>query len=382
MRAARTSFLQRARRGSVLIIVMVTLVFTAYALIAFMEKASNDLLVEQRDATARRLRREAYSALEVTLAVLEDFRVAGNGLRSPAEGWGDPLGFAGYEPSEGRRVEITFEDESGKVSLPRANANVLSALFKNWDVTEGDADELADALMGWMKKEHIYSTSVSPRYEQGEIPYVAPMRPVRSYDELAAIEKVRDTFYDEDGRPNERWLRFVDSISLFDFSRPNINGAKRDTLAAVGQYDDTQQREVLDYLQGTGGYASDGPRFFQNNEEAAAITGPSGSTGGFAATISALRIHLTVHEGKARYRLSVVVTPQGGGASIVQANATTSRAELSAANNPPAQQQQQQQPNPNNRQSGNTPPNLRYPFTLLEIRENDEIAPSLPSPAP
>src|SRR3954470_8897469 len=112
-------------RGTVLVIVLITLIFAAFALVIFMDKAGNDLLVEQRDAEARRLRREAYSALEVTLAVLEEFRQADNGLRSPAEGWGDPLVFAGYTPTEDRTVEIAFEDESGKISLPRANAVVL-----------------------------------------------------------------------------------------------------------------------------------------------------------------------------------------------------------------------------------------------------------------
>ena len=61
-------------RSSVIVLVLVTLVFTAAALTAFIEKASNDLLVEIREADSQRLRQEAFSAMEVTLAVLEDFR--------------------------------------------------------------------------------------------------------------------------------------------------------------------------------------------------------------------------------------------------------------------------------------------------------------------
>src|SRR3954468_20994411 len=117
------------RRGSVLVIVMITLLFTTFALIAFMEKASVDLLVDQRDVLTKRLRMEAYSALEVTLGVLQEFSEVSNGLHSPGEGWTDPLGFAGYTPSEGREVQIAFEDESGKLSLPHANAQVLTNLF-------------------------------------------------------------------------------------------------------------------------------------------------------------------------------------------------------------------------------------------------------------
>ena len=66
--------MRRKTRGSVLIIVMVSLLFATFAVLAFMEKASVDLLVERREVLTNRLRAEAYSALEVTLGVLEDFR--------------------------------------------------------------------------------------------------------------------------------------------------------------------------------------------------------------------------------------------------------------------------------------------------------------------
>ena len=57
-------------RSSVIVLVLVSMAFTAAALTAFIEKAGNDLLVEVRQADAKRLRQEAFSALEVTLAVL------------------------------------------------------------------------------------------------------------------------------------------------------------------------------------------------------------------------------------------------------------------------------------------------------------------------
>jgi hypothetical protein len=162
--------------GSVLVIVMITLLFAAIALVTFMEKASVDLLVDQRDVLTRRLRMEGYSALEMTLGVLNEFREAGNGLRSPAEGWSDPLTFAGYTPSDGRVVEVAFEDESGKISLPHANALILTNLFKNWGILQAEAETMADAMLGWMKRNHVYTSSVQPNYEMGPIPYVAPGR--------------------------------------------------------------------------------------------------------------------------------------------------------------------------------------------------------------
>lgn len=377
------------RRASVLVIVMITLLFTAFALVAFIEKAGNDLLVEQHEAEARRLRMEAYSALEATLAVLEDFRLALNGLHSPAEGWGDPLGFAGYTPTEGRTVEVSFEDESGKISLPRADAPTLSRLFQTWELTKIDADTLADALMGWMQRGHVYSSAVSPDYEQQTPAYEAPLRPLRSFGELAAIEVVREKFYDADGRPNELWRRFAAAVSLLNYAKPNLNGAKPDALLALGQFGLSQQQNLSDYLAGNGTFTTQGPGVFQNMAEAQRITGPTGNLGAFATTISALRINITVHDGLSQFRLAAVVTPQGGGATTVTTNATSTRAQASARSNRSATQPQTQanagQAN-NRRTSASTRQtgaarSLNYPFTLLEIRENDEIPPS-PTPPP
>jgi hypothetical protein len=370
------------------VIVMVTLLFATFALVTFMEKASVDLLVDQRDVLTRRLRMEAYSALEVTLAVLNVFRETGNGLRSSAEGWHDPLTFAGYTPAEGRVVEVAFEDESGKISLPHANPVILTNLFKHWGILQADAEGLADAMLGWTKRNHVYTSAVQPNYESGAIPYLAPGRSMRSFQELAAIEKVRETFYDADGRPNDLWKRFANSVSLLDFQRPNLNGAKPDTLAALGQFDETQRQNLGDYLSGQGTYVSQGPGFFQSPAEAQRIAGPTGDTGAFATTISALRVMITVRDGRTEFKLSAVIAPPNG-ATTVQTTATAARTQTSAAG-AQTTAQQQNRPNagmavvrpgaapatsPQNTAAGR---NLRYPFTLLEIRENDEI----PSPPP
>ena len=368
-------------------IVLITLLFTAFALVAFIEKSGNDLIVEQHAAETRRLRMEAYSALEVTLAVLEDFRQVGNGLHSPAEGWGDPLTFAAYSPTEGRTVDLAFEDESGKISLPQADAQTLSRLFQSWQVTPVDADGLADALMGWMKRGHTYTSAVAPDYEQSATPYESPGRSLRSFGELAAIDKVREFFYDTEGRPNDYWRRFVDTVSLLNFPRPNLNGAKPDALLALGQYDPSQQQNLSDYLAGAGSYQTQGPGYFQNVAEAQRIAGAAGNTNAFVTTISALRILVTVHDGNSQFRLAAVITPPGG-ASTVQTTATSSRPPASATPARPGASSQNQ-PNAGQRSAPTTtrngqaaPRSLNYPFTLLEIRENDEIPPLPPPPPP
>ncbi len=383
---ARLTQIRSPSRASVLVIVMITLLFAMFALLAFMEKAAVDLLVDQREVVTRRLRTEAYSALEVTLGVLNEFREAGSGLRSTAEGWGDPLAFAGYTPTEGRVVEIVFEDESGKISLPHATVPVLTTLFRNWELSQSDAETLADALLGWMKRGHVYTTVLHPNYDSGPVPFESPGRSLRSWQELMAIEKVKETFFDSDGRPNDLWKRLVDVVSLLDFPRTNLNAAKPDALAALGQFDATQQRNIGEYLQGTGAYERVGPQIFQTPADAQRIAGPTGNTGAFAATISALRINVTVREGRNELRVSCVVAPPGG-AKTVNTTATSTKAQTAGA---AAQTSAQQQNRPNatpaapagaNSATPSKAGSLKYPFTLLEIRENDEIPPP-PPPRP
>lgn len=374
-------------RASVIVIVMVTLLFATFALVTFMEKASVDLLVDQRAAVNRRLRTEAYSALEVVLGVLIDFREVSNGLHSPAEGWGDPLGFAGYTPSDGRVVEVSFEDESSKLSLPHANAQTLTNLFLQWGVVKNEAEAVADVLLGWMKRNHVYTSPLQPNYESGAIPYEAPGRSLRSYHELAAIEKARDFFYDPDGRPNDNWRRFVDNVSLFDFARPNLNGARPDVLAALGQYDQTQTRNVTDFLRGTGNFQYNGPGYFQSTNEAARITGPTGDAAGFSTTIGALRINVMVREGRNEYRVSTVIAPPGG-ATTVQTIATKKETTTRSAETTAQRQNQpnaaQPTPQPGATKTGADAGNrdLKYPFTLLEIRENEDIHAPAATPTP
>ncbi len=370
---------KKIRRGSVLVIVMVTLLFATAALLAFMEKAGVDLLVEQREAVARRLRLEAYSALEVTLAVLNEFREAGNGLKSSAEGWGDPLAFAGYAPGEGRTVEIALDDESGKLSLPHANAVVLANLFQNWGVTKAESETVADALVGWMKHGHVYTSALHPNYDSGTLPYEPPGRPIRSFAELAAIERVRELLYDADGRPNDLWKRFAGAVSLLDFRQPNINGAKPDTLAALGQFDPQQQQRLGEYFRGTGAFARQGPQWMQSAADVQRVAGPAGDAGGFATTISALRITVTVRDGRTEFRLSAVVAPPGG-ATTVDKTATKAVTTTSSAKTAAEPQARSDAAKAAAAKKAGTATSLRYPFTLLEIRENDEIPPSPPPP--
>ncbi len=367
--------LRRRFRGSVLIVVLVTLMFTAFALVTFVEKASVDLLVESREASAHRLRQQAYSALEVTLAVLQDFSLVDGGLRSPAEGWNDPLAFAGWAPAEGCTAEVSFEDESGKISLAHVDAATLTALFKSWELSQTDAEKLTDGLLSWMQKNYVPTSSFTPDYDRVTLPYVVPVRPLRSYAELAAIEYAREVFYDKDGHPNDLWRRFVATFSLFDFKQSNLNAVSPDVLAAIGTYDKGQQQQFGDFLSGAGSYAQQGPGFFQSTSDAAGILGTKAMPAGFGTVIAALRVNITIHQGRSQFRLTAVIAPPNGATTVITKAAPPTDSTSSPTNPLPATTAT---PPPST--TAPPAPKLNYPFTLLEIRENVEIPPAPPPP--
>lgn len=363
--APAASRARRPRRASVLVIVLVTVLFASTALVAFIEKAGDNLIVDARETIARRLRQDAYSSLEVVLAVLEDFRLVNNGLHSPAEGWDDPLGFAGWAPRNGTTVEVSFEDESGKMSLANADPAAMLDLFQAWGLPQRDAEKLRDALLSWMRKDYVAPTAETADYEHAALPYRAPSRSLRSYSELAAIDYARKVFFDDEGRPNEAYQRFAAAFSLFNFKQVNINGARREAVDSLTWIDPSQRQRFIDYLYGTGDRARSGPGYFENTDEAARIVGVKSLPGWMGTAISALRINVVVRDGGTSFRVSAVVAPSGGATVVEPAASETAN---TPANN---------DANPNSTSAGGTTATakkLNYPFTLLEITENAVIS--------
>lgn len=364
-----------------LLVVLVTLVFATSALLLFIEKAGTDLIVDIREADATRLRTEAYSALETTLAVLEDFRIVCEGLHSPAEGWGDPLGFAGYQPAEGLAVEVSLEDESAKLPLPSVRPELLVELLKYWEVPQTDAERLADALLGWIKSDYTATAIGAPTtqdYESAALPFAPPARSLRSWSELASIEGIRQAFFDEDtGAPNELHRRFTESFSLYRYNSPNLNGNRLEPLLAQEIFDEQQRLRVAEYLGGTGTYQTQGPGFFKNARSVAAVSGGQASRLGYGFTVQALRISVTVRQGLSSFRLSVVVAPADGAQVVPASNVatTTSTSTDSSGNTSSTTTRQGAQPSASQSSSPTTAVpeaiDLKYPFTFLEIREND-----------
>lgn len=343
--------------------------FAAMLLTRLVEGSSTELVIAMRTADRDHLRADAYGALETTLAALVDFMTVDKGLYAPSQGWEDPLAYAEYTPREGVTLQVTFEDESAKLSLPRMNLDTMNALLVQLGLVPSDAERVADAIFVWTHEGHVAGESAtSPSvYEQRDPPAVPPHRSLRSFDELAGIAVARDFFYDEDGQPTPLWHDFVAAVSLYQFSATNLNSAGPTVLLASG-WDATQAETLHSYLSSKQIATKDKP-YLRSFDEVRRQVGRVASRN-LGAQIQCLRIHVNAQEGAARLRVSALVTWSNqaalpGSMATKKGTKTTSATALKAAASTEKQSKTA---------AANT---LRYPFTVLELSET-----TLPDPQP
>jgi hypothetical protein len=348
-----------ARRGSVIVLVLAMVTLAAFFLSRFIERAMTEMVVESRAQQSARLRADAYSALETSLAVLADYAAIDGGIHSPAQGWTKPLAADELATRAGLEVEVTIEDESGKLSLPRLDEAGLEKLGKELGLKEADAARLADALLAWTRGEHNsgrYETD--PRnYEYEDPPHRVPARALASFDELAAVAVAREFFFTRDGRRTPLLAELEQRVSLYDFPATNINTATAETLALAG-LDQGQIGRLLDFNRGKSRPAPGAPPYFRSVAEAQTLLGGAALLAGFEASTRCLRVHVTIKEGPSRYRLSAVIAPAQAG------NGST-----------PPPVENQAKPAAGNQAARPDPGVLQYPFTLLALEETLELQP-------
>jgi general secretion pathway protein K len=374
-------FSRSPRRGSVIVLVLVLVLLTALLLNRFIESTSVELLLETRHADRERLSQDARSALEVTLATLADFIAIDHGLYTPAQGWADPLAYAGYTPREGVTITVAFEDESGKIPLPNASRDTLLALFVNLGLPEPDANKLADALLFWIQDGYVpTSTAVDDSaYAAALTPYAPPRRSLRSFDELRSVLVARDYFFDADDQPKPLYQDFINSVSLYNFHNANVNAGVASTLAAAA-LDDSQATKISDYLSGKGDRLAGAPPYLRNGRDYRAVMGAA-PTNGLGTTIQCLRIKVTAREGAAVLVLNALVA-QGGAASLppvaVIGDATAEQNDT-AVPAPDNTAGQSQAAGTTTRSQAST--SLNYPFVILELTEETSSQPPPAAPA-
>ena len=309
----------RGRRGSVLLFVLVLIVVTSVAVLKFSERALDEMAGEGYHVQRNRLRGEAYSALETTLAVLAQYREIDGGIYAPAQGWGEPLAEAGYEPGDGREVTVEFADENAKLPLRRSDViePALVAVFADLGFEAGEAEMLTDSLLDWIDRDD------NPRpfgaeqddYLRTDPAHVAANRALRSLGELAAVQGFGDLLFTESGRPNDRFDAFARRVSLWSDGTVNLNTAPEELLRVSGLIDDRQLASlarVLDTAEGVRG--TGGANYYRSLAELSDRAGPLPADPLLGVRCEVLGVVVTVRERQAVFRLRAVVRTEAGGA--------------------------------------------------------------------
>jgi len=371
--------LRSPRRGSVIVLVLVLVLLTAMLLNRFIESTSVGLLLETRYADREHLRQDARAALEVTLATLADFIAVDHGLYTPAQGWSDPLAYAGYTPRPGVTIAISFEDESGKIPLPNASRDTLFALFEHLGLADAEANKVTDALFFWIQDGYVPTNAEvdDSVYAAAVTPYQPAHRSLRSFDELRSVLVARDFFFDADDQPKPLFKEFSDSVSLYSFSTSNVNAALSSTLAA-SLLDDSQAKTIADYVSGTGSRLAGAPPYLRSGKDYRDVMG-SAPNNGLGTTIKCLRIKIVVTEGAANLTLTALVAQPGQAALPPVAtvgDTTSAQNQVGTANTTStdtAAAGQSQATGSTTRTQSSSP--LNYPFVILELNEESSMLP-------
>ncbi len=349
----------RARRGSVIVVVLVMIMLASLMLVKFIESSAVELTLATRQADRDRLRADAYSALETLLAVMAEIKAIDNDqLHAPEQGWADPYYYAGESPREGVAVSFAFTDESGKLSLPRMSFDEMVELAQVLGLSETDARRFADGLFAWMREDHMPQDidAEASRYEREDPPIVVPKRSLRSWEELRSVRVAREYIYDEDGALTPFATALREAVSLYSFEGTNVNSLASGLGLARG-WDEAQLAQIAGYRVGQGARPAGAPSWFRGVDDLATVLGANADTEGLDAEVKLLRVEVSVREG-------------AGSMTLVSWVALDDTVELPAVAEPaPAAVPAGTPPAAAAAAEPETEERLDYPFRILELVE-------------
>ncbi len=332
----------RQKRGSILLLVLVLIVVVSFALTLFIEKAQVEIKGEGYYVKRAELRKEAWSMMEVAVAVLADVKAIDSALYAPTQGWGDPLEYAKITPREGLEVSFEFVDESGKVNINTLDRDSLVLLFDELGFDLEIASRLSDVLLDWIDgdDETRIDGAESREYSTLELDVRPANQNLKSLDELRYLFGFRELFFDENGLPLPVFTQLEQAVSIYEVNSLNVNAASSLALRAIADLDEFDKQAIDEFLRGLDGQlgTSDDNYFATADDVAAVLVDiPDGAPLGFK--ISVLTVKVTVREGDYSYTLI--------GTMSVDTEA------------------------PALEESGG---NLRYPFLFLDLREQPGVS--------
>ncbi|MCH6257516.1 type II secretion system protein GspK [Puniceicoccaceae bacterium K14] len=342
MRWSKSQSKTSPKRGSVILLILMLITVVSYLLIRFIERAGVEVQTEGYYTQRDNLRRDAWSMMEVAIAVLADVKEIEGSLYSPAQGWGNPLSYAEVEPPEGLQVSFNFIDESAKVGINQLDEASLFLLFDEMEFEPDESQELSDVLLDWIDEDDDarIDGAESRDYSTSELEMNPANAELESLEELKYLILFDELFFDENGDPNAKFRRLEQSLTVHEIESVNINAASDLALRSLVGLSETATENVREYLNGDDEIPNTADdNYFESADELASIA--AGVDEGISVDfqISVLTIEVTVQQGGGSYTLIGTITTES------TASVETSDGES----------------------------NIEYPFLFLEIRERPGI---------
>jgi hypothetical protein len=361
-----------SRSGSVIVMVLLLVVLLTFIVTAFLTEATAKIkyygLFHNRDD----LRTDAYSALEIALGTVNQYREIEGALWGPDQGWGTALEDFEFEPRHATHVTVTFQDESAKFALQALETDVLLVLFEVLGFSLPDREALTDGLLDWMDTDDDRRLNGfdGDDYEDFDPPLKPANGPIQSWDEFRLIEPFRELFFEESGLPLPVWNQFVEAVSLHRPSgQPNINQASPTVLAVLEEMGHINARSLEAYRHGADGEPGTGDeRLLRTADGAAGIQ----DAAGISTSIELLRVKVEASRGDARFQIDALVTWAGSDASAAKARSpeTTARASDPIDSNDDSAKGRLQRGKGSARTAPALSADLGYPFRFVRISEN------------
>ena len=243
---------RRSRDGSVLVAVLAIILLLSFLITRFMQEAIEDLEYRALFNEPSDARSFAYSMLEVALANVQEVALIDDGkLHAPEQGWKDPISYAGINIPNGWEVQITITDEGGKLPLNTMSEEMLNRLLEDQlDIDFGTTRELSGSLLDWIDADSTrrLNGAESEDYLDRRPGYKAANGPLQSIEELRYIQGWDETFFDEEGHPNELFDQLSQVVSVVNTGAINLNAAPQEVLEVLTLEDGFQDDVLFDGL--------------------------------------------------------------------------------------------------------------------------------------
>lgn len=299
------------KRGAVLLLVLVLIAITATAILSFTERAMSEISGEGYYSQRDRLRGDAYSALEVSLAVLNDFKSIDGGLYSPEQGWDNPLAYAGLVPREGLEIEFSFSDENSRLPLLAGDTAEpwLLVLFTELGFQSDEVQVLTDSLLDWIDEDDNPRLlgAESEEYLRSDLPHIAANRMPTRLEELSAAIGWSHLMFNEAGVPNARFEEFRRLVSVYSSGPINMNTASERVLRATGAFSDPELMALRNAFPERQGGPPRGRGYYTSPGELADAAGALPTMIQLGVRIEVMAVTVTVREGEAEFRLRAVL---------------------------------------------------------------------------